>query len=389
MSQRDVPFTLPTPVLRVLQLLVAVGLAALAVGLRVAPQRTWAGFLLSSYFMLELSLAGVFLIAAHYVSGSNWLSALRRVPEAMAAILPVGAIGLLIVLLVYPKLYPWTTELAPPGTAVLAFKRLWLSRPFFLARAVLYLACWVGFATAIVRTSRRQDRNGDPMLTRRNVRLSAEFLAVLTVTLPLASFDWIMSLEPQWYSTIFFFYDFASMFLGGLAAVTILVIWVRRLAPDSFPITAGHLHDLGKLLFAFSIFWAYIWFCQYMLIWYGDIPEESSYFIERQRGSWAALFLLNLILNWAVPFLALMSQKAKQTARTLVVVAIVVLTGRVLDLYLAVLPQFAGSKPLIGVWEVGPVLGAVGLFALAFFSSLRRAPLVPLGDPGLAESLRR
>ena len=378
---------LPDDVNRMLRALVALGGAGLLAGLFLAPKQVWPDLLLVSYFLLQLSLAGIFFVALHYVTGASWSVALRRIPEAMAVLLPAGAGGLALVLLLHPKLYPWVGVTALDGEPLEGFKKIWLNRPFFLGRSAFYLLSWFLFAMAIVRTSRRQDQDGDLCHTRRNARLSAGFLVVFGITVCLASFDWIMSLEPRWSTTIFGIYDFASLFLGGLAALVVLVIFVKRLAPTEFLITESHLGDLGKMLFAFSIFWAYIWFCQYMLIWYANIPEETSYYVKRLHGSWGPLFILNLLLNWAVPFFALMSARAKRNSNVLLQVAVVILLGRWLDLYLRIMPPIMGANPALGVWEITLTAGASALFALLFFYALRKAPLVPLRDPYLAESL--
>ena len=381
---------LPNGAARLLRAAAVAGGVTFLAGLYFAPGRIWPDLLMASYFLLELSLAGIFFVALQYVAGAGWSVGIRRIPEAMAILLPLGAVGLMLILLFHPQLYPWvdvSSQSGETGERLEGFKHVWLSLPFFRARAAVYLASWLAFALAIVRTSRRQDRDGDPSHTRRNVRLSAGFLAVLAVTLILASFDWMMSLEPHWYSTIFGFYDFASLFLGGLAVIILLAAAVEKLAPAEFVLTEEHRHDLGKLLFAFSTFWGYVWFCQYMLIWYANIPEEASYFVERLRGGWGPLFLLNLLLNWAVPFLALLPRRSKQTTSVLVKVAVVVVAGRCLDLYLMILPPFAGPKPVLGLWEVGLIGGAAALYILIFFRVLRNAPLVPLRDPYLMESL--
>ena len=380
MSPRTATITLPPRVTGALLAMVGLGVASFAIGVSLAPQRAWADLLMSCYFMLELSLAAIFFLAVHYVTSARWEVAIRRIPEAMAMLLPIGAAGVLIVLFVRPELYPWFEQPAS-GTRALAFKEAWLSRPFFLARSVGYVVCWIVFALKLVRNSYRQDSDAHPALGRLNVRLSAGFLVVLAVTLVPASFDWIMSLEPVWYSTIFAFYDFASMFLGGLAVMVILLIWVWRLAPRDIEISAEHLHDLGKLLLGFATFWAYLWFSQYMLIWYGNISEETTYFVDRLRGPWAVLFVVNPLLNWAVPFGTLLSGWAKKSPAMLLTAACSVLAGRLLDLYLGVLPRFVGEQSPLGVTELGIMAGAVGLFTLVFFRNLGAAPLMPVRDP--------
>jgi len=297
-------------------------------------------------------------------------------------ILPVGAALLVVVFLCHPSIYPWTSRSPHAG-----FQQFWLRWPFFLVRALLFIALWIAFARTIVRTSRSQDSDSRVAFTRRNVRLSVIFLIVFAVTFWLASFDWVMSLEPNWASTIFGIYNFAGMFSGGLALLILFVLWLRRSGPLRDFVNEEHLHDLGKLLFAFCTFWMYIWFSQYMLIWYADISDETAYYVARLHNAWAPLFLLNMILNWAVPFAALLPRGTKRSARALGRVAAVVLAGRILDVYLLIAPPLVGSRPAIGAGTIGALAGAAAITVLAFYRGIRGAAPVPLNDPYLDESL--
>lgn len=386
MNPRDFKFEPNAKVVGRMRVLAAIGAVTLVAGLFFAPQRIWLNLLLVSYYLLGLALAGMAWIAIQYVSGAHWSTALRRVPEAMTGVLPLGALGILCVLVFRPSLYPWTSGLHIEGDAP-GFKLMWLSLPFFRIRALVYLAGWLGFAWAMLRTSRQQDSDGELSHTRQSTRLAALFLVFFGVTFWLASFDWIMSLEPEWYSTIFGFYNFAGAFLSGLATLALLLVWLQGHSPLKSVIREQHLHDVGKLLFAFSTFWAYLWFSQYMLIWYANLPEETIHYIRRLHGFWQPLFVLNLVLNWVVPFFALLPKMNKQRTGILVKVSIVLLAGRWLDLYLMIMPPFSGGKPQIGIWEIGLVAGLVGVFGLGFLAALARAPLVPVKDPYLAESL--
>ena len=374
--------TLSAASIRFLSALALAGGALFLAGLALAPERAWTALLMAGYLLTGFGLAGIVFVAIQYACGAGWSTAFRRVPEAMAAILPFGAAALALVFLAHPSTYSWTAHAPHAG-----FQRVWLTRPFFMARAAVYLALWIGFAAAIVRTSRRQDSHADVSHTRRNVRLSIVFLLLFAVTFWLASFDWIMSLEPAWASTIFGIYNFAGMFSGGLALMVVFVLWARRSGPLCDFVNEEHLHDLGKLLFAFSTFWMYIWFSQYMLIWYADIGEETAYYVARLHGAWAPLFLLNMILNWAVPFAALLPRGAKRSPRTLGRVAAVVLAGRVLDVYLLIAPPLAGPRPAAGVWEIAILAGAAAVLVLAFYRGIRAASPVPVNDPYLQESL--
>jgi Ni/Fe-hydrogenase subunit HybB-like protein len=352
----------------------------LAVGLFRAPERTWINLLLVSYYLVGLGLGGLLLVALHYLTGARWILPLRRVPEAMTAVLPLAAAGLVAVLLGRPSLYPWSVPDSPHGSDS-PLKHIWLNRPFFVMRALVYLALWLAFAVAVVRTSRRQDRDHDPAPTRKNIRLSAAFLVVFGVTCWLASYDWIMSLEPEWASTVFGVYNFAGLFLSGLAAVVLLVIWLWRQNPLQAVLNENHLHDLGTLLFAMSSFWMYTWFCQYLLIWYVNNPEETAYLRRRWQGSWPVWLFLDLALNWAIPFLVLLSRSAKRNPRVLGTVAALVLAGRWVDLFLMIFPSQVAEASMPGALDVGLLLGAAGLFGLAFFRGLSKASLVPIHEP--------
>jgi hypothetical protein len=366
-------------------LLIVAGVGALAAlaGFAVAPERTWANLLLVSFWLTCMGLAGAFFVALQYACGAGWAVAFRRVPEAMMAALPVGAAGLAIVFLAHPALYPWMSH--HEGEA--GFRAMWLNPPFFLARALLYFVLWFLFSALLVRNSRRQDGDPSAIYTRRNVRLSMIFLIVFALTFWLASVDWIMSLEPEWASTIFGIYNFAGMFVAGLAAIILLLLYVKRSAPLRDFVNEEHLHDLGKLLFAFSTFWMYIFFSQYMLIWYANITEESLYFILRQSGALGVLFIVNVALNWGAPFVILLSSAAKRSPAVLGSMAGLILIGRWLDLYLMIVPPVTHGRAAAPWIEAGMMAGAAALFALAFFAWFRKAPQTPVHDPRLEQSL--
>ena len=383
---RGVPsFSVPSSSALAARVLMGVGLVSAAAGLLIDPNRTWSDGLVIGCYLIGIGLAGLFFVALQYATGDTWSIAFRRVPEAMAATLPAGVGVVAITLVASAALYPWTAMTITPEEGV--FRQMWLIWPFFLARAAVYVAIWAAFARAILRASRRQDEEGGFAQTDANIRLSIAFLVLFGLTYSLASFDWVMSREPHFSSTIFAVYNFAGLFSSGLAVLIILAVWLREAGPLRGVLRDDHLHDLGKLLFAFSTFWMYIWFSQYMLIWYANIPEEAVYFVDRTRGTWAPLFFLNVALNWAIPFVVLLRRDTKRQGSTLVKVAAAVLFGRWLDLYLMILPPTLGAAPRAGLLELGLTAGGAGLFAFALFRALKQAPLVPIGDPMLMESL--
>jgi hypothetical protein len=361
------------------------GTAALVAGFVQEPDRTWANLLLVSNYLIGVSLGSLALLALFYVSGARWSVPLERLPEALAIALPVGAIGLAVVLFFHPSLYPWTSHAGGEGHAS-PLRSLWLERPFFLLRALIYLAIWMTFAFFIVHNSRLQDRTDDPAPTRRNVALSAGFLVAFGITCWLSSYDWLMSLEPDWVSTIFGVYHFAGLFLSALAAIVLLAVCFRHLGALRGLVNEDRLHDLGTLLFGFSSFWMYTWFCQYLLIWYTNHPDETAWFQRRVEGPWPTLLQLALALEWGIPFAVLLFRDAKRSPVILATVALVVLAGRWVDLFVIIFPSQGEALAIPGWIEAGVMAGAVGLFGLAMLRALAGAPLVPVREGSIVSA---
>jgi hypothetical protein len=378
MAATDQPFRMPAQTMFVAQVLALVGAVAAGTGFFLDAKRIWVDLFLVGNLLVGLGLGALVLVALFYVTGARWSNAIRRVPEAMAMILPLAAVIVALVLVCRPSLYAWYTS-GQIESEESPLMRLWLTRPFFLIRSVIYLALWIGFALALVSDSRRKSREHDPVPSQKSVRLSAGFLVVFGITCWLSSHDWIMSLEPKWTSTVFGVYYFASLFLSSIAVVILLVIWLQRHRPSQAVVHTDHLHDLGTLLFGFSCFWMYVWFCQYMLIWFVDNPEETTYLRLRWEGTWPVVMFLDLALSWGIPFVVLLFRSAKRNPAVLGSVALIVLAGRCVDLWLMIGPSQGQTIP--GLWELGILAGAAGLFVMVFFRYLGQAPLVPLGVP--------
>lgn len=369
---------------RRLALLATFATIVLAVGATMAPERIWSNLLLVGFYLTTLGLGGALFIALNYVCGASWNIAFRRIPEAMAILLAPAGLGLLAVLAVRREQYGWHAH-GDAGT--FWFKELWATPSFWMLRAVVYLVLWILFSRVLVAVSRRQDRSGSLRLSHLNKRLAAFFLVIYAVTFSLASIDWIMLLEPLWFSTIWGVYHFAGMLQATLAVIVILGLLLRKRGPMQGTFTDDHLHDLGKLSLGFSCFWMYIWFSQYMLIWYTNIPEETSYYMPRVQGPWAPLMVLNIVLNWVVPFLILLPRACKRSESVMMKVAVVVLIGRWVDLYVMISPSTLGPTPMFGIWEVASVGLLVGAFGWLFLRTFAKAPPLPTGDPLLSESL--
>lgn len=388
-----IPAYAPAPSLsRAVWALALLGAGAAAVGGLASPARLWAGLLVAGLFLAGLGLAAMAFVAIHQVSGAGWATVLRRAPEALYPLAPLG--GLLVLLAIAAgggALYPWMEP--GPGSGHGAhgaggFKAVWLRPGFFYLRAATYVLLWAVFAARLRRLSRAQDAAPSHAALRAANRTSVLFLFVFAVTLSAAAVDWVMSLEPHWFSTIFGVYHFSGLFLSGLAVVTLLALGLSRpAAPLEGLVGEAHRHDLGKLLFAFSTFWMYIWFSQFMLIWYSNLPEETVYYVPRLTGGWATLFVANAVVNWGIPFLVLLSQPAKRNPRVLARVALLLLFGRWLDLYVMIAPPVLQGEPAVGAAELGPLALAAALALWVVPRGLAAAPPVPLADPLLAESV--
>lgn len=386
-AHEAVPFVLPKRAANLFLAAAVLGTAWFLVGIFASPERAWRGYLVGEVYFLGLALGAAFFVAVQHVASAGWSTALRRVPEAMSGTLPVAAVLFVPVLLGARRIYEWTDADAVAKDPVLRSKAAWLALPFFAVRALVYFAVWIGFTWAINRGSRLQDADGSLAHTRRNGKLSGLFIAAFAVTVSLAAFDWCMSLDPHWVSTIFGVYHFAGMFVSALATIVLAVVALRRHGPLRGVVQDAHLLDLGRLLVGFTTFWAYIWFCQYMLIWYSNLPEEASYYMARTGPGWWPMFVLNLLVNWLVPFALLLPRPNKQSERVLLGVSALLLFGRWIDLSLDISQPLARSGPPVPLWEVGPTLAAIGVFGLAFTRAFGRANPIPVKDPTIEESL--
>ncbi len=380
-------YRLGNSVARNLTIVIILGAAGVVAGLLLAPLRIWPGVLLANYYVLTIALSGSVFVALMYISRAGWSTVFRRIPESMSRVLPASFVIMLLTAFGISTLYEWSHTSVVAQDAILTAKSPYLNVPFFVIRIVLYFAVWIGFSMILRRNSELQDSTGDERLTDRNTRISALFIVVFALSFWLASTDWIMSLEAHWFSTIFGIYNIAGLLLSGIAAITALLIFLKRRKVFGDLIRPDHLHDLGKLLFAFSTFWMYIWFSQYMLIWYSNIPEETGYFLARQHGGWLTFTILNVVFNWAIPFVFLISAKTKRMEGLLLNVSIIVLIGHWIDLFWMISPTFMPEAPEIGLWEVAPLAAAIALFLLMTLRGLTKKQVIPVQDPTLVESL--
>jgi hypothetical protein len=377
-------------VLRAAAVLGVVGLAAGVLLIFVTDegrQRFFRAYLVSFCYFLSLALGALFFVALQHLTRSGWSVVVRRLAEGIAATLPLLAVLCIPVLIGMHDLYHWTHSDAVARDQLLQWKQPYLNTTFFVARVVVYFVVWTLLAWFFLTTSVRQDATGDVRLTLRMQATSAPAMVLYAITVTFAAFDLLMSLDPHWYSTIFGVYYFAGSVVGFFALLAVVVYFIQRAGRLRHAITIEHYHDLGKLIFAFVVFWAYIAFSQYLLIWYANIPEESVWYLRRQSGDWAAVSLGLLFAHFVVPFLALLSRVPKRRKPALAAVAVWVLVVHWIDVYWLVMPGAGASGVRLGLMDLACFVGVGGLFVAAAVAALRRHALIPERDPRLTESL--
>ena len=345
--------------------------------------RIWANILLNNQFFMGLSLGAAFFLAVHRLALSGWHTVLQRLPGSMTDFLPVAFILMLLIYFGMHDLYLWSDKNV--SDPVIEGKKAWLNVPFFFIRLIIYFAGWI-VLTRMMRTSTNAlVTSSDIKFYNRAKLYSGLFLVFYSITVSSSSWDWIMSLDAHWYSTIFGWYVLIGMFVTSLAFITLMIWFLKRQGYLNY-IRPDHVHDLAIYIFCFSIFWTYQWFAQYELIWYGHLPEETVYFIPRLH-EYKIVFFVNLGINFIVPFFGLITFNSKRQLNWVALIAAVVLIGHWIDYWLMIMPATAGDKAGIGVLEISMTIVYFCLFIFIVFRSLSTGPLVVKNDPFLGESL--
>lgn len=364
----------PERLLRGLATTAVLGAIVFLLGNLYEPERVWGGYLMGFAYFVGLALAGPLFLSILYLCDARWSLPLRRIPEAMTAALPVALVLGLGLIMGTSALYEWSHVQVVEEDHLLAHKSSYLNVVGFSIRLVLYFALWIWIGR---RVAARSIAGGSPVEKRRGtIVISALFMAVLSITFSLASVDWIQSLDPHWFSTMFALRTLSGVGASGVALCILVLVMLRRHGPLREIVTHDRMDDLGKILLALSLFWAYIWYCEYMIIWYSDIPEETGYYLLRRQGAWGTLTPVNMAVNFVVPFLCLMLRAWRRNGTILMRIAGLVLVGHALDLFVMITPPLSGGEVHAGLWELGPLVGALALFLWVLLRALGRAPLV-------------
>ena len=364
-----------------------IGLLAAAAGAFLSPGQFFHSYLLAYLLWLGAALGGLALTMLQHLSGGGWGVVLRRIFEAAARTLPWMALFFVPLLFGLRDLYPWADSAAVAGDALLKEKALYLNVPFFLARAAFYFAVWIGLALALTRWSADQDRTGDPALAVRMRNTSAIGMVLYFATMTMASIDWAMSLEPHWFSTMYGFLFIIGQALTGLAIAIVTARTLSTEAPMSSVYNAGHFHDFGKLLFAFTMVWAYLSFSQFLIIWSANLPEEIPWYLHRLDHGWERIGIGLVIFHFAVPFIVLLSRRSKRNAALLAGMALWLIAARLLDLFFMIGPEAYPDGLRFHWLDLAAVIGLGGIWVALFAANLKSRPLLPLRDEGLENAL--
>jgi hypothetical protein len=371
------------------QLLIAggAGAAVSLVGLFVDRRQFFQSYLMTFMLLLGATLGSLALGMIHQLSGGAWGVVTRRIFGAASRVIPVLTLLYLPLLLGLHDLYEWTHHEVVEADPILSGKSGYLNTPFFLLRAALYFAVWNAIAYFLNRWSLEQDRSPDPRIARRMQMLSGGGLVAYVLTITFASFDWVMSLDPHWYSTIY-----GVLFLGGqgLTALAFLIIalaWLSRREPLNTIVVPTHFHDLGNLMLAFVMLWAYFSFSQYLIIYSANLPEEITWYTRRLSTGWRVIGVALVVFHFAVPFLILLSRAVKRNPQLLVKVAVGVIVVRLIDLFWLIAPELHRDGFAVSWLDVLLPLSLGSVWLGCFIWQLRGRPLLPLHDPQFHEAL--
>jgi hypothetical protein len=380
---------LPSSISKIGMTLLVVGIILGVAAFFVDHTRAVYNYLIAFTFMISIGVGALFLIALEYIVGADWSVPIRRVVEFFAAIIPLLALLVIPLLLNVGELFHWSHSEAVAEDEILQAKAPYLNVTFFIIRVFVLIGLWSLFYFFFIRNSKKQDTTKDQKLTTINIRLSAIFIPIFAFTITISAIDWLMSIEPHWFSTIIGVYFFAGTVIAALAAVTLATVLLKENGYLHPAMTNDHLYSLGALLFAFVNFWGYIAFSQYMLIWYADLPEETFWFLQKWEGSWAIFSIGLIIVKFLVPYIVLVSQPSKMDPKKLKFISVWLLFAHLYDLFWFVMPEMedlSGGYSFSWIDLVFPI-AVVGLIILVFNMKAKKENLIPIGDPKLQRGL--
>lgn len=350
--------------------------------------KPWAALYVACIFFMLVTLGVLAFYAINVVAQSGWTPVLNRVMQGITAYLPVGSVIFFVFLILcglhFNHLFVWLDPAVVAEDKLIANKSGYLNFPFWIIRAAIFLGGWNLYRYYSRKNCLAQDESNDNSYYKKNFNISAMFLVFFIVTESIMSWDWIMSVDPHWFSTLFGWYVFASFIVSGVTTICMVTVYLKSRGFLEY-VNSSHIHDLAKYMFGFSIFWTYLWFSQFMLIWYADIPEEITYFVTRIE-LYNLPFFGAIVMNFVFPILILMGTDFKRIPWVLVMAGTVILLGHYIDFFNMIMPGTVGDQWFIGVPEIASILFFLGLFIFVVFNALTKAPLLPRRNPYIEES---
>lgn len=377
-------FTIPKNLKLASFALMIIGAVIMVYAFITHPERAWANLLLNNYMFLSLAIGASFFLAIQFITQSGWSAMFKRVPEAMMSFIPYAGVIMLLLYFGMHYLYHWSHEEAVQTDILIQHKSPYLNIPFFFIRLVLVFVVWTIMTQLLRRASLAEDKNGGLKHFEKSEFLSKVHIFILAITFSLATFDWLMSLEVHWFSTIFSLKNFGAAFYHGSVVIALIVILLHE--KGNFPaLNSSHLLDFSRYIFILAIIWGYLTFAQFMLIWYGNIPEETEYYAHRWENGFTIIFYANFIINWFIPFVLLLSQAINKNIKVVKAICILLIIGQYMDLYEQIFPAVV-HHAVFGITEIGFFLAFAGLFTFIITRALASAPLIPMNHPYLEES---
>ncbi len=389
-------FTITKKAKNVTMLLIAVGLLLTIIGVVMGMKddhfltRLLSNGLINGFFFFALGLGALFFLSLQYATETGWYASVKRVIEAVAGYLPygIGLFGLVLLIITLmdgAHIYIWMDPETVANDEIIQEKSAYLNVAFFWIRTLVYFACYIIFLRGFRKRSLEEDKIGGTELHFKNYKKGALFLVFFAVFSSTSAWDWLMSIDVHWFSTLFGWYTFAGMWCSTMVVLVLLTLYLKKLGylPK---VNDSHIHDLGKWTFATSFLWSYLWFSQFMLIWYANIGEEVTYYMMRIEN-FKVLYFAMFIINFAFPMLLLMSRDAKRHSGILTMVGLIILAGHWLDVYIMISAGSLGANAHIGALEIGMVMMVCGFFLFVILRNLTKAPLTPVNHPFLDESV--
>lgn len=381
---------------RLTRALILIGVAFTGIGIALTwedhnfSQRFMANGLINSFFFFSIGLGALFFLALAYATETGWYAAIKKVVEAVTGFIPYGIGFMVLILLVLTltdggHIYTWMDPEVVAHDKIIEAKSFYLNKGFFWIRTVVYLGVYYIFWKGFKRRSIDEDRIGGTEIHFTNYKKGALFLVYFSVFSSTSSWDWLMSIDVHWFSTLFGWYTFAGVWCSAMVVLVILTLYLKKLGYLS-KVNDSHIHDLGKWTFATSFLWSYLWFSQYMLIWYANIGEEVVYYMMRIEN-FKFLYFGMFIVNFAFPMLLLMSREAKRHAGILTIVGVIILSSHWVDVYIMVSAGAMGATASIGFMEIGMAVLMAGIFIKVILANLAKSPLTPVNHPFLDESI--